>query len=24
LIDVSAKYHAIPQAFPAKDFIWSG
>ncbi|HXP93567.1 MAG TPA: ABC transporter substrate-binding protein [Candidatus Binatia bacterium] len=24
LIDASAKYHVIPQAFPAKDFIWSG
>jgi NitT/TauT family transport system substrate-binding protein len=24
LIDASAKYRAIPQAFPAKDFIWSG
>jgi NitT/TauT family transport system substrate-binding protein len=24
LIDASAKYHVIPQSFPAKDFIWSG
>ncbi len=24
LIDASAKYHVIPQTFPAKDFIWSG